>query len=112
MQIRRFGIPFSFFLLAATLAFAQNKNIAERLGYPLDAKLLIIHADDLAVAHSEDVASFDALDIEIEGLAMSRGPSVTKSAPEATSGWYFGNVRRSWFSSAPPVFTDKILRIR
>lgn len=38
------------------------KTIAERLGYPRDAKLLIIHADDLAVAHSEDAASFDALD--------------------------------------------------
>jgi predicted glycoside hydrolase/deacetylase ChbG (UPF0249 family) len=33
-----------------------------RLGYPADAKLLIINADDLAVAHSEDVASFAALE--------------------------------------------------
>lgn len=41
---------------------AQSKTIAERLGYPRDSKLLIIHADDLAVAHSEDAASFDALD--------------------------------------------------
>jgi hypothetical protein len=32
------------------------------LGYPADSKLLILHADDLAVAHSEDAASFDALD--------------------------------------------------
>jgi chitin disaccharide deacetylase len=43
-------------------AFGQTKSIAERLGYPADSKLLIIHADDLAVAHSEDAASFDALD--------------------------------------------------
>ena len=42
--------------------FAQSKTVAERLGYPCDAKLLIIHADDLAVAHSQDAASFDALD--------------------------------------------------
>jgi chitin disaccharide deacetylase len=41
---------------------AQTKTVAERLGYPADSKLLIIHADDLAVAHSENVASFDALD--------------------------------------------------
>jgi chitin disaccharide deacetylase len=33
-----------------------------RLGYPADAKLLIINADDLAVSHSEDDASFSALD--------------------------------------------------
>jgi chitin disaccharide deacetylase len=49
-------------LLSPFFAVAQNKTIAERLGYPRDAKLLIVHADDLAVAHSEDAASFDALD--------------------------------------------------
>ena len=43
-------------------ASAQTKTVAERLGYPADAKLLIVHADDLAVAHSVDAASFDALD--------------------------------------------------
>ena len=41
---------------------AQTKTVAERLSYPADAKLLIVHADDLAVAHSVDAASFDALD--------------------------------------------------
>jgi len=51
-----------FFFSSPITAGAQDKNIAERLGYPHDAKLLIIHADDLAVAHSEDAASFDALD--------------------------------------------------
>jgi predicted glycoside hydrolase/deacetylase ChbG (UPF0249 family) len=49
-------------LLIASNSLAQTKTIAERLGYPADSKLLIIHADDLAVAHSEDAASFDALD--------------------------------------------------
>ncbi len=49
-------------LVLSTLSLAQSKNTAERLGYPRDAKLLIIHADDLAVAHSEDAASFAALD--------------------------------------------------
>jgi len=43
-------------------AQGQSKTVAERLGYPRDSKLLIIHADDLAVAHSQDAASFDALD--------------------------------------------------
>ena len=47
--------------LAVSLT-AQTKTIAERLGYPADAKLVILHADDLAVAHSEDAASFAALD--------------------------------------------------
>jgi predicted glycoside hydrolase/deacetylase ChbG (UPF0249 family) len=49
-------------LLAFCLpAGAQDQTLAQRLGYPADAKLLIIHADDLAVAHSEDMASFEAL---------------------------------------------------
>ncbi len=49
-------------LLCASTLSAQTRNIAQRLGYPADAKLLIIHADDLGVAHSEDVASFDAME--------------------------------------------------
>ena len=40
----------------------QARSVAERLGHPADSKLLIIHADDLAVAHSVDAASFAALD--------------------------------------------------
>jgi predicted glycoside hydrolase/deacetylase ChbG (UPF0249 family) len=48
-------------LLASTLS-AQTKTIAERLGAPPNAKLLILHADDLGVAHSVNAASFDALD--------------------------------------------------
>ena len=48
-------------LFASSLA-AQSRSIAERLGYPAETKLLILHADDLGVAHSVNVASFDALD--------------------------------------------------
>ena len=52
-----------FFLTLFTMQIsAQSKSVAERLGYPADSKLLIIHADDLAVAHSVDSASFDALE--------------------------------------------------
>ena len=51
--------------LLLTLALplpAQPRTIAERLGYPRDAKLLILHADDLGVAHSVNAASLAALD--------------------------------------------------
>src|SRR5215813_15190728 len=50
------------FVCSFNCVHAQTKNTAERLGYPRDSKLLIVHADDLAVAHSQDAASFDALD--------------------------------------------------
>ncbi len=34
----------------------------ELLGYPKDAKLLIIHADDLGITHSENAASVSAME--------------------------------------------------
>ena len=62
--MRRIAIAFAILFLMSpmTRSSAQSKTLAERLGYPRDSRLLIIHADDLAVSHSEDAASFDALD--------------------------------------------------
>jgi predicted glycoside hydrolase/deacetylase ChbG (UPF0249 family) len=54
--------PFVASLLLASALPAQTRTVAERLGYPRDAKLLILHADDLGVAHSVNAASLDALD--------------------------------------------------
>jgi hypothetical protein len=55
--------PFLFLcLFVGTVSiYSQNQNIAQRLGYPADAKLLIIHADDLGVAHSQNRATFEQL---------------------------------------------------
>ena len=47
---------------ASTLHAQATKTLAERLGHPAGTKLLILHADDLGVAHSVDAASFDALE--------------------------------------------------
>ncbi len=54
-------LSYLFLLLFAVSLSAQSKTTAERLGHPAGSKLLILHADDLAVAHSVDAASFDAL---------------------------------------------------
>lgn len=86
-------------VLALLIAFtgfarAQQPNYAERLGYPADAKLLIIHADDLALAHSVDGASFAALDQKAVSSASIMVPcpwltevaGYAKSHPDADLG--------------------------
>jgi chitin disaccharide deacetylase len=45
-----------------------TKTLVERLGYPRDAKLLIVHADDLGAAHSINRAAIKALE---SGLVSS-----------------------------------------
>lgn len=59
--IRKFA-----FLLAALLVVqsvqAQDRTLAERLGYPRDAKLVIVHADDLGMSHSVNAATIKAFE--------------------------------------------------
>jgi predicted glycoside hydrolase/deacetylase ChbG (UPF0249 family) len=56
-------------LLLASLSVApasaqapRRPTVAERLGYPRDAKLVIVHADDVGMSHSINTATFQALD--------------------------------------------------
>jgi hypothetical protein len=41
---------------------AKPQSVAEKLGYAADARLLVIQAEDLGMAHSIDKASFEALE--------------------------------------------------
>ena len=43
-------------------------TLAERLGYPADAKLLIVHADDLGFCHAANVGTYESLR---QGIATS-----------------------------------------
>lgn len=72
-------------LFVASSLPAQTRTVAERLGYPRDAKLLILHADDLGFAHSANAASFDALDKGVISSAsiMVPTPWITEVAAYA-----------------------------
>jgi len=72
---------------AKVLAQATSRTLAERLGYPADAKLLIVHADDLGVAHSVNDASTKAFATGLvnSGSIMVPCPWLTEIAAFARS---------------------------
>ena len=94
MSFRKFAFAFVVLLGACLPNLAQTKTVAERLGYPADTKLLIIHADDLAIAHSEDAASLEALDkgyvtsasIIVPGPWLTEVADYAKGHPDADLG--------------------------
>ena len=49
-------------LFTLSLSSQGNKNLAELLGYPKNSKLLIIHADDMGLSHSVNMATIKAFD--------------------------------------------------
>jgi chitin disaccharide deacetylase len=92
-----------------------------RLGYPADAKLLILNADDLAVTHSEDVASFAALDQRLVTSATVMVPcpwftevaAYAKAHPEADLGLHLTLTAEwqtyRWGPSAPRALVPSLV---
>jgi hypothetical protein len=49
-------------LVVVSSVQAQNRTLAERLGYSRDAKLVIVHADDLGMSHAVNAATIKAFE--------------------------------------------------
>jgi chitin disaccharide deacetylase len=60
--MKKLILIFASLLITLTLSSQGNKNLAELLGYPHDAKLLIIHADDMGLCNSVNMACIKAFD--------------------------------------------------
>jgi len=92
-------------LCGGTFLKAQSPNLAERLGHPKDAKLLILHADDLGMAHSIDRASFEALQNHDVSSASAMVPcpwivevvEFANKHPEADIGLHL-TLNSEWFT--------------
>jgi predicted glycoside hydrolase/deacetylase ChbG (UPF0249 family) len=56
----------------------QGPSVAERLGYPSDARLLVIHADDFGMSHSVNRAIIEAFE----------NRWITSSSVMATCPWF------------------------
>ena len=59
--MRSFYSALILFVAFTSLAQTQTKSVQERLGYPANARLLVIHADDFGMNHSVNRATSEAL---------------------------------------------------
>ena len=62
MKIKKIILVSIAIIAAMTINAQGNRNLADMLGYPHDSKLLIIHADDMGLSHSVNVACIKAFD--------------------------------------------------
>jgi predicted glycoside hydrolase/deacetylase ChbG (UPF0249 family) len=105
--------------LSAASANAQDatKTIAERLGYQRDAKLLIVHADDLGMSHSVNAATIKAFETGLvnSGSIMVPCPWLSEIAayartnPQADLGLHL-TLTSEWtsFRWGPVTSSDKV----
>jgi chitin disaccharide deacetylase len=119
MRCMQFSLASILFIAAAIPATAQSarKSLAEQLGYPRDAKLLIVHADDLGVTHSVNAASTRALESGAANSASIMVPcpwfpeiaDYAKSHPEIDFGLHLTlTSERVYYRWGPVAPADKI----
>jgi predicted glycoside hydrolase/deacetylase ChbG (UPF0249 family) len=106
-------------LLLSGFADGQGsaKSLAERLGYASDAKLLIVHADDLGFAHSVDAAAIKALEAGTVNSASLMVPcpwfpemvDYARSHPEVDFGLHLTlTSERTFYRWGPVASRDRV----
>jgi hypothetical protein len=118
--MRSLHTPTIIWLLAAaisTAAQSQPKSLAEKLGYPPDAKLLIVHADDLGVTHSVNAASIQGLETGFVNSASIMVPcpwfpeiaDYAKTHPDSDFGLHLTlTSERVYYRWGPVASADKV----
>jgi predicted glycoside hydrolase/deacetylase ChbG (UPF0249 family) len=98
-------------------AQGNNKSLAEKLGYPRDARLLIVHADDVGVTHSVNAATIKALDSGLVNSASIMVPCAwfpeiadyANSHPTADFGLHLTlTSERVYYRWGPVASNDKV----
>ena len=120
MKQKRIASLFLFSLAAAILAASareSSNSLAEKLGFPRDSKLLIVHADDLGETHSVNAATIKAFE---SGLVNSASLMVScpwfpeiadyaKSHPNADFGIHLTlTSERVYYRWGPVASKDRV----